>query len=84
MIVDDDPLIVDTLSYVLSSDFEVSASSSREACIEQLRYVSLHFELCFINFSFSLTLAHLYLKLPFIFVTTSLFFRLKVRKIFFV
>jgi len=37
MIVDDDPLIVDTLSYVLATDFEIFASSSRESCIEQLR-----------------------------------------------
>ncbi len=37
LIVDDDPLIVDTLSFVLANDFEVFTSSSREACIAQLR-----------------------------------------------
>lgn len=37
LIVDDDPMIVDTLSFVLSADFDVFASSSREACIRQLR-----------------------------------------------
>ena len=37
LIVDDDPLIVDTLGFVLADDFEVFASSSREACITQLR-----------------------------------------------
>ena len=49
MIVDDDPLIVDTLSYVLSSDFEVSASSSREACIEQLREMPIPAPLALID-----------------------------------
>ena len=37
LIVDDDPLIVDTLSFVLAADFDVHASSSRETCIAQLR-----------------------------------------------
>ena len=37
LIVDDDPLIVDTLGYVLAADFEVYTSASREACIAQMR-----------------------------------------------
>ena len=37
LIVDDDPMIVDTLSFVLADDFDVLVSSSREACITQLR-----------------------------------------------
>ncbi|WP_343213244.1 sigma-54 dependent transcriptional regulator [Georgfuchsia toluolica] len=37
LIVDDDPLIVDTLNFVLSADFDVFTSASREACIRQLR-----------------------------------------------
>jgi DNA-binding NtrC family response regulator len=41
LIVDDDPLIVDTLSYVLAADFEVFTSSSREICIAQLREMPL-------------------------------------------
>lgn len=37
LIVDDDPLIVDTLSFVLAADFDVVSSSSRDTCITQLR-----------------------------------------------
>ena len=37
LIVDDDPLIVDTLSFVLATDFDVHAAASRETCIAQLR-----------------------------------------------
>ena len=37
MIVDDDPLIVDTLSFVLAADFNVFTTASREACISLLR-----------------------------------------------
>jgi two-component system nitrogen regulation response regulator GlnG len=36
-VVDDDPLIVDTLSFVLAADFTVFSASSREDCIAQLR-----------------------------------------------
>lgn len=37
LLVDDDPLIVDTLSIVLGQDFQVHAAASREAAIELLR-----------------------------------------------
>jgi DNA-binding NtrC family response regulator len=37
LIVDDDPLITDTLGYVLGRDFEVITSPSRSECIRQLR-----------------------------------------------
>ncbi len=37
LIVDDDPLILDTLSYFLSRDFGVSTAASRSECIEYLR-----------------------------------------------
>src|SRR5450830_985027 len=37
LIVDDDPMIVDTLGFVLAADFDVHASSSRETCIAQIR-----------------------------------------------
>ena len=40
LIVDDDPLIVDTLSFVLASDFDIVESSSRRACVDQLRELS--------------------------------------------
>lgn len=40
LVVDDDPLIIDALSFVLAADFEIHASSSREACIEQVRRMS--------------------------------------------
>ncbi|MFY9329389.1 MAG: sigma-54 dependent transcriptional regulator [Georgfuchsia sp.] len=37
LIVDDDPLIVETLSFFLAAEFDVFASASRAACIAQLR-----------------------------------------------
>ena len=40
LVVDDDPLIVDALGFVLAPDFEIHASSSRQACIESVRQMS--------------------------------------------
>jgi len=37
LIVDDDPLIIDTLSFFLSRDFDVSIAASRTECIHLLR-----------------------------------------------
>ncbi|MGB0127540.1 MAG: sigma 54-interacting transcriptional regulator, partial [Rhodocyclaceae bacterium] len=37
LIVDDDPLITDTLGYVLGRDFEVVTASSRSECVRHLR-----------------------------------------------
>ncbi|MFA7268247.1 MAG: sigma-54 dependent transcriptional regulator [Sterolibacterium sp.] len=37
LIVDDDTLITDTLSYFLSRDFDVSVAASRAECVERLR-----------------------------------------------
>jgi DNA-binding NtrC family response regulator len=41
LIVDDDALITDTLSYFLSRDFDVSVASSRNECVERLRKTNL-------------------------------------------
>ena len=37
LIVDDDPLITDTLSYFLSADFDISIADSRAECVNRLR-----------------------------------------------
>lgn len=37
LIVDDDPLIIDTLAYFLGREFEISTATSRTDCIAQLR-----------------------------------------------
>ncbi|MBI3524469.1 MAG: sigma-54-dependent Fis family transcriptional regulator [Betaproteobacteria bacterium] len=37
LIVDDDPLIIDTLSFFLGGDFDVSVAASRDECILHLR-----------------------------------------------
>lgn len=37
MIVDDDPLITETLSYFLSADFDIAVADSRSQCIDRLR-----------------------------------------------
>ncbi len=41
LIVDDDSLITDTLSYFLSHDFDVSVASSRAECVERMRDAAL-------------------------------------------
>ena len=40
LIVDDDPLITDTLGYVLGRDFEVVTASSRSECVQQSAGIS--------------------------------------------
>jgi two-component system nitrogen regulation response regulator GlnG len=40
LIVDDDPLITDTLSYLLATEFDVVACASRKECVERLRKLS--------------------------------------------
>ena len=49
LIVDDDPLILDTLSYFLSRDFGVSTAASRSECTEYLRNSALPLQLPLID-----------------------------------
>jgi two-component system nitrogen regulation response regulator GlnG len=42
LIVDDDPLIADTLSYYLTDDFEISTAGSRSAAIDRLQAQNAH------------------------------------------
>ena len=37
LIVDDDPLITDTLSYILGRDFDIAVAASRVECVDRLR-----------------------------------------------
>jgi len=49
MIVDDDPLITETLSYFLSRDFDIAVADSRAACIKRLRDGAIRPQLALID-----------------------------------
>ena len=49
MIVDDDPLITETLSYFLSRDFDIIVADSRAACINRLRDAAVPPQLALID-----------------------------------
>ena len=49
MIVDDDPLITETLSYFLSRDFDIAVADSRAECIKRLRDGAIQPQLALID-----------------------------------
>jgi DNA-binding NtrC family response regulator len=49
LIVDDDPLIIDTLSFVLSREFDVSTAVSRADCVSLLRSRAAHPQLALVD-----------------------------------